>query len=118
MKNKNQFMQTMKCCLTIRKIALLLFISILLFTSCGNNNKELSGTYATTSAGRNYSVSFSAGHSIIYNSPGGNQFSGTYTFEDKVIHGDFGLLKLNFTVIDETTLSFNELGENYTLTKK
>ena len=43
MKNINQFMQAMKCCLTNGKFALLLFSSILLFTSCkqsGNQNPE------------------------------------------------------------------------------
>ncbi len=37
MKKQNQFVQAMKCCLTNGKFALLLFSSILLFTSCGNS---------------------------------------------------------------------------------
>ncbi len=36
MKNQNQFVQAMKCCLTNGKFALLLLSSILIFTSCGN----------------------------------------------------------------------------------
>lgn len=37
MKRQNQFVQAMKCCLTNGKFALLLFGSILLLTSCGND---------------------------------------------------------------------------------
>jgi hypothetical protein len=36
MKKQNQFVQAIKCCLTNGKFALLLFSSIILFTSCGN----------------------------------------------------------------------------------
>ena len=44
MKNKNQFVQAMKCCLTNGKFALILFISIIFFNSCKQKENETTAT--------------------------------------------------------------------------